>query len=90
MQQQIFPHYVLEIKTSMVFNSFFANNTILSCFFYFFLIIDLYFLTPVVITQMFNPTAELAIHIGIRNNKVKAEAETQLVILKTKLSKCPM
>ena len=30
----------LEIKTSMLFNLDFANNTILSCFFFFFLIID--------------------------------------------------
>ena len=39
---------------SMVLNLSFANNTILSCFFLFFLIIDLYFLIPVVITQIFN------------------------------------
>ena len=30
----------LEIKTSMLFNLDFANNTILSCFFFFFLITD--------------------------------------------------
>ena len=34
-------------------------------FFFFFLISDLYFLIPVVITQTFNPIAELVIHIGI-------------------------
>ena len=39
----------LEIKTSMPFNLDFANNTILSCFFFFFLIIDLYFLIPAAI-----------------------------------------
>ena len=32
-----------------------VNNTILSCLFLFFLIIDLYFLIPAVIAQIFNP-----------------------------------
>ena len=53
----------LEIKTSILFNLDFANSTILSCFFFFFLIIDLYFLIPVVIAQIFNPIAEFVIHI---------------------------
>ena len=39
----------LKIKTSVLFNLDFANNTILSCFFLFFLIIELYFLIPAVI-----------------------------------------
>ena len=43
----------LEIKTSMLFNLDFANNTTLSCFFFIFLlIIDLYFLIPAVIAQI--------------------------------------
>ena len=46
------------IKTSMVFQLVFPNNTIL-CFF-FFLITDLYFLIPGVIVQIFNPIEELA------------------------------
>ena len=49
----------LEIKTSMVCNLTFARNTMLPCFFSFFLFIDLYFLIPAVITQIFNPTANL-------------------------------
>ena len=53
------------IKTSMVFNLVFASNTILSCFFFFFLIIDLYILTPAVITEIFIAIAELAIPTGI-------------------------
>ena len=57
----------LEIKTSMLFNLDFANNTISSCFF-FFLIIDLYFLIPAVIAQIFNPIAEL---IEYQLNKIK-------------------
>ena len=53
------------IKNSMVFNLVFASNTILSCFFFFFLIIDLYILTPAVITEIFIAIAELAIPTGI-------------------------
>ena len=48
----------------MLFNLDFANNTIftiLSCFFFFFLVIDLYFLVPAVIEQFFNPIAELVV-----------------------------
>ena len=41
----------LEIKTFMLFNLDFANNTFLSCLFFFFLIIDLYFLIAEVIVQ---------------------------------------
>ena len=53
----------LEIKTSMLFNLVFANISILSCFFFFFLNIDLYFLNPAVIGQILNPTADLAMPI---------------------------
>ena len=41
----------------------------------FFLIIDLYLLIVVVIAQIFNPTAELVMPIGITNKEVKAEIE---------------
>ena len=34
----------LKIKSPILFNLFVANNTILSCFFIFFLIVDLHFL----------------------------------------------
>ena len=59
----------LEIKTSMLFNLDFANNTILSC--YFFLIIDLYFLIIAVIAQFLNPITELVIPIGIPTKEPK-------------------
>ena len=49
----------------MLFNLDFAINTILSCFFFFFLIIDLHFLVPGAIAQIFNPIAELVISVGI-------------------------
>ena len=59
-------------KTSMLFNLDFANNTILSWFFFIFIIICLYFLVPAVIAQIFNPIAELLIPIGmpIKEEKV--------------------
>ena len=47
----------------------FAINTILSCFFFFFLIIDLYlldlYLIPAAIAQIFNPIGELVTPIGM-------------------------
>ena len=42
----------------------------------FFLIIDLYFLIPAVITQIFNPIVEPANPIGIPTKEAKAEIET--------------
>ena len=60
---------VLEIESSMLFNLDFANNTILSWFFFFFLIIDLYlldlYLIPAAIAQIFNPIGELVTPIGM-------------------------
>ena len=78
----------LEIKTSMLFNLDFANNTILSCFFFFFLIIDLYFLIPEVIAQIFNQIAELLILLGILTKEQKVEMEAHLVIVEAKIRKC--
>ena len=72
----------------MLFNLDFASNTILSCFFFFFLIIDLYFLIPTVIAQIFNPIEELVIPIGIPTKEAKAEIETQPVIVQAKTRKC--
>ena len=47
----------------MLFNLDFASNTILSCFVFVSLIIDLYFSIPAAIAKIFNPTAELLIPI---------------------------
>ena len=66
----------------------FANNTILSCFFFFFLIIDLNFLISAVISQIFNPIAELVIPIGIPNKEAKEEMETDPVIVEINIRKC--
>ena len=60
----------------MLFNLDFANNTILSCFFIFFLIIDLYFLIPAVITQISNPSAELVMRTGMMTKEAKAKMLT--------------
>ena len=65
----------LEIKTSTLFNLDFANDNIFSCFSFFFLNIYLYFLINVVITQIFNPIAELVIPKGIPTKEAKAEME---------------
>ena len=70
----------LEIKTSMMFNLDFANNTFLLCFRFFFLIINLCFLILAVIEQSFNPISELIIPIGIATKEAKAEMETHTAI----------
>ena len=65
----------LEIKTSMLLNLDFANNTISSCFLFLFLIIHLYLQIPAVIVKIFNRIVELAIPIGIQSKEAKAEIE---------------
>ena len=72
----------------MVFNLVFTSNTILSCFFLFFLISDLYFLIPAVIAHIFNATAELAVPIGRPTKEEKAEMDTHPVTAEVKISKC--
>ena len=71
-----------------MFSLDFAKDHVLSCFFFFFLIIDVYFLIPAVIAQIFNPIAELIIPIGIPTKKARAEMETHPVIVEIKVSKC--
>ena len=56
--------------------------------YYFFLIIDQYFLIPAVIAQVFNPIVELVIPIGIPSKEAKAEIETHPRIAETKIRKC--
>ena len=73
----------------MLFNFDFANNTLLNTIlFLFFLFIDLYFLIPVVITQMFNPIAELIIPIGFPTKEAKVEMEIHPVTVEIKISEC--
>ena len=72
----------------MLFNLDFANKTILSCLFFFFLIIDLFFLIPAVNAQIFNPIAESVIPIRVPIKEAKAEMETYPVIIEAKIRKC--
>ena len=69
---------MLEINSTMLFNLDFANNAILSCFF--FLIIDIYFIIPAAIAQTFNPIAEFVIPIGIPSKEAKAKIEIHPII----------
>ena len=69
---------------SMLFNLDFANNTVLSHFF-FFLNYWPRLLIPAVITQIFNPVAELIIPIGILTKKGKAEIEMHPAIIEAKI-----
>ena len=53
-------------------------------FFFFFLFVELYFLKPAVIVQMFNPIAKLVITMRILIKEVKAETEVHPVIVEAK------
>ena len=63
----------LEIKNWKNVNFVSTKNSILSCVFLFFLIIDSYFLILAVFAQFFNPVAELVISIGIPTNEEKVK-----------------
>ena len=60
----------------------------LSCFFFFFLIIDIYFLIPAVITKFFNPIAGLVVPIGIPSKEAKAKIEIHPVTAEAQIRKC--
>ena len=77
-----------ENKTSTLFNLDLASNTILSCFFPFFLIIALYVLVPAFITQIYDPNAEPVIPIGIPIKEAKGEIEIHPGTVETIRSKC--
>ena len=72
----------------MLFNIVCANIIILLSFFFFFLIIDLYFLIAAVVSQIFNPTAGLAIPIGVLTKEAKVATETHTVIAEGQVRKC--
>ena len=71
----------------MLFNLDYANNTILLCLFFFFLIIDLYFWIAAVILQIFNSIAKLRITIGTPTKEAKAEMGTHSVFVEPKIRK---
>ena len=72
----------------MLFNLDFGNNTIFSCFLFFFFIIDLYFLIPGIIAQIVDPMAELVISIGIPSKEAQTEIEIHQVFVEAKIRKC--
>ena len=55
--------------------------------FFFFFIIDLYFLIPVVIEQIFILTEELVIPTGTKTNEPNAEIQMQAVTVETRINK---
>ena len=55
---------------------------------FFFVIIDLYFLIPAFIGQIFNPIAERVIPIGIPIKEAKAEIEIHPLIVEAEIRKC--
>ena len=68
----------------MLFNFIFAKDNVSSCVLFFLLIIDLYFIIPTVIAQIFNPTSELVIPIRISSKEAKAKIEIHPVTAKIK------
>ena len=54
--------------------------------FLFIFLIGLYLLIPAVTTQIFNPIAELVIHIEIPTKEAKKEIETNPVIVEITIS----
>ena len=77
-----------KLRLLVVLNLVFTNNTILSCFLFFFFIIDLYFLIPAFIAQIFKPTAELVIPLRIPTEGARAKIETHPVTADAKKSSC--
>ena len=71
----------------MLINLDFVANIILSCFFYFFLINDIYFLILAAIAQILNPMVEPVILIGIPSKDAKAEIELYPVMVEAKIRK---
>ena len=60
----------------------FVNKAISSCFFFLFLIIDLFFL---ILAKIFNPIVEILIHLKISIKKAKAEMEIHTVTATSKV-----
>ena len=71
----------------MLSNLDFADNTSFMLFL-FFLIIDLHFLITPIISQIFNPIAELVIPVGIPSKESKAKNEIHPVIVEAKIKNC--
>ena len=72
----------------MLFNFDFDDNSSYHVYFSFFLIIDLYFLIPAAIAQIFNSITKLVIPIGISSKEAKEEIEIHPVITEARIRKC--
>ena len=68
----------------------FPKNTIVSCFFFIFLTIELYILVPAAIEQIFDSAAKLVTLIGIPSKEEKSEIKTHPVIVEVKIIKCSL
>ena len=75
----------LKINTSKLFHLDFDSNTILSCFFFFFLFIELYSYSCSYYKK-FNPIVELVIPIGISTKEAKAKMDTHPVFVEITIS----
>ena len=78
----------METRVSLKYFVNGCSNAILSWFFFFYLIIDLYSLIPAVITQLFIVAAKLVSLTGIPTLEAKAEIETHPVTVEVKIGKC--
>ena len=74
----------LEIQQLLTY--FFPNYTILSFFFLFSFIIDLYFLIPAVTAQILNSTAKRVMPIETETNESNAESEPKVVNVKAEIA----
>ena len=77
----------LEIKTSMLLSLDLANNTILSYFFFFLLIIDWCFLILANIAEVLNHIADIVIPMGIPHKEAEEEMEIHPLIAEVKMTK---
>ena len=75
----------LEIKTSMLFHLHCASNTTSLCLFFFFLIIDFYFLIPEMIAKIYHSVANLVTHTGMSSKEANAAIEIDLVTAEAKI-----
>ena len=74
----------------MIFKLTLADNTILLCFLFFFLIIELYFSTHADNLQYFKSIAELLIPKRIPIKTTREEIEIRPVTTEAKLRKCSL
>ena len=65
-----------EIETSVLVDLVFASKAILSCFFFFFLILDIYFLILAATAQILSPIYLSSIYFNIKQRSKNRNKET--------------